>query len=180
MAEAEDPDLLEPKTDAERDLVRQLKEGRLKRQQQQQQQQQQGQSTPSGMEDDSAVAMSVDGQPGLDPSTSGVMGGHEGTRVGRKMLGGRCFYTRLPTRLVKQQGLTAAELTARNLDKSPVLLQAAMSRYGKRLTSSADGMGALAGLLGELQFSFVAFIYGQSLDGFSQVSGVRCRTGESA
>ena len=87
--------------------------------------------------------------------------------------GGRCFYTRLPTRLVKQPGLSAAELTARNLDKSPVLLDAVEAWWGGRfLPSTAGGVGPLAGLLGELQFAFVAFVYGQSLDGFSQVNHV--------
>ena len=79
---------------------------------------------------------------------------------------GRCFYTRLPGRLLKQRGLTAAELTAANLDKSAALLAAVGQRYG-----SGGGMSpsCMEGLLGELQFAFAAFVFGQSLDGFSQV-----------
>jgi hypothetical protein len=34
--------------------------------------------------------------------------------------------------------------------------------------------GSLEPLLGELQFAFVAFVYGQSLDGFSQVRACAC------
>lgn len=66
----------------------------------------------------------------------------------------RCFYTELP-RLVKGPGLSPAQLTALNLDKSALLAKLAGQRYG----------GRLEGLLAELQFAFVAFVYGQSLDG---------------
>ena len=55
---------------------------------------------------------------------------------------------------MKGPGLSPAQLTALNLDKSAVLVKLGQ-RYG----------GRLEGLLGELQFAFVAFVYGQSLDG---------------
>ncbi len=55
---------------------------------------------------------------------------------------------------MKGAGLSPAQLTALNLDKSGVLVQLGQ-RYAARLE----------GLLGELQFAFVAFVYGQSLDG---------------
>jgi hypothetical protein len=56
---------------------------------------------------------------------------------------------------VKGPGLSPAQLTALNLDKSALLVKLAGQRYG----------GRLEGLLAELQFAFVAFVYGQSLDG---------------
>jgi A1 cistron-splicing factor AAR2 len=58
-------------------------------------------------------------------------------------------------RLVKVAGATAAELTALNLDKTPLLEELIVSRYG----------GQDDAILGELQFAFVAFVFGQSLDG---------------
>ena len=51
-------------------------------------------------------------------------------------------------------GLTAAELTAQNLDKS-ALLDDAIQRVG----GDADE------LLAEFQLAFVMFLYGQSLEG---------------
>ncbi len=41
---------------------------------------------------------------------------------------GRCYYTPLP-RLVKRAGLTPAELTALNMDKSPLLEELIQSNY---------------------------------------------------
>lgn len=70
---------------------------------------------------------------------------------------GRCFYTPLP-RLVKGGGLTPAQLTAMNLDKSPALEALLAQHYG----GSADR------LLGEFEFAFLAFLLAHSLEGFSQ------------
>ena len=185
MAEADDPELAEPKTEAERKLVQQLQEGRarLAERQRQQQQQQDGEAggpppivppgptpevaqpeeakqvepeeaapTPSG----AATAAVVPPAPTL-PAAAAAAGPS-----------GRCFYTRLPGRLLKQRGLTAAELTAANLDKSAALLAAVGQRYG----SGSVSLSCMEGLLGELQFAFAAFVFGQSLDGFSQVRGL--------
>ena len=58
-------------------------------------------------------------------------------------------------------GLTAAELTAQNLDKS-ALLDDAIQRVG----GNADE------LLAEFQLAFVMFLYGQSLEGDT---GIPCR-----
>eukprot|EP00850_Spirogloea_muscicola_P018863 SM000177S03196 [mRNA] locus=s177:236766:240520:+ [translate_table: standard] len=74
---------------------------------------------------------------------------------------GCCFYTELP-RLVKRPGLTAAELTASNLDKSEALEQLLQHQY-----SNDESL-----LLGELQFSFTAFLMGQSFHSFGQWKGL--------
>lgn len=66
----------------------------------------------------------------------------------------RCFYSKLP-RLVKVAGATAAQLTSLNLDKTPLLLQLIAERF--------EGQGQ--DVLGELQFAFLAFVCGQSLQG---------------
>eukprot|EP00877_Chromochloris_zofingiensis_P000739 jgi/Chrzof1/10666/Cz05g07160.t1 len=71
--------------------------------------------------------------------------------------GGWCFYSKLP-RLVKVAGATAAQLTSLNLDKTPLLLQLIAERF--------EGQGQ--DVLGELQFAFLAFVCGQSLQGFLQ------------
>ncbi|PNW83398.1 hypothetical protein CHLRE_05g244750v5 [Chlamydomonas reinhardtii] len=70
---------------------------------------------------------------------------------------GRCFYTPLH-RLVKTAGLTPAQLTAANMDRSNQLVAAAALHWG----------GDVRGLVGEMQFAFVAFVFGQSLQGFRQ------------
>lgn len=70
---------------------------------------------------------------------------------------GRCFYTRLPG-LVKRVGMSTAELTALNLDKSEQLESVLKNLYG----------GDEDLLLGELQFAFIAFLMGQSLEAFGQ------------
>lgn len=67
---------------------------------------------------------------------------------------GRCFYTRLP-RAVHAPGAEGAALTALNLDKTAALEQA--------LAALGDPGGKQ--LLGELQFAYIAFLYGQSLEG---------------
>eukprot|EP00898_Chlorokybus_atmophyticus_P008297 jgi/Chlat1/8469/Chrsp80S07878 len=62
---------------------------------------------------------------------------------------GRCFYTHLPRR-VTRKGATAAEST--------VLADVLRDRYG----------GDESMLLGELQFAFIGFLFGQSLEAFGQ------------
>lgn len=68
-----------------------------------------------------------------------------------------CYYTPIP-RVVKQKGISGAQLTSVNLDKSHILESILMKEY--------DGVDDR--LLGELQFAFIAFLMGQSLDGFLQ------------
>ncbi|KAL7131740.1 hypothetical protein ABFS83_12G024500 [Erythranthe nasuta] len=68
-----------------------------------------------------------------------------------------CYYTAVP-RIVKQKGLGVEELTSLNLDKTHLLESILMKEYG----------GDENALLGELQFAFVAFLMGQSLDAFLQ------------
>ena len=114
MAEAEDPDLLEPKTDAERELVKQLQEGRARREERLAAQQ--GEGLAPVAED--ATMAEVSDTPQINQAAA-VGGAAAATPAAGSS--GRCFYTRLPSRLVKQKGLTAAELTAINLDKSPAL-----------------------------------------------------------
>ncbi|KAG2496037.1 hypothetical protein HYH03_005959 [Edaphochlamys debaryana] len=69
---------------------------------------------------------------------------------------GRCFYTAL-SRLIKKEGLTPAQLTAANLDRT-AQLEAAAGRWG----------GDACRLVGEAQFAFAAFVFGQSMQGFRQ------------
>ncbi|CAN8243585.1 unnamed protein product [Cochlearia groenlandica] len=71
--------------------------------------------------------------------------------------GNRFYYTCIP-RIVKNKGMSGQELTSMNLDKSQ-LLESVLSKEYK---ASEDL------LLGELQFSFVAFFMGQSLESFMQ------------
>ncbi|KAL9230076.1 hypothetical protein vseg_005468 [Gypsophila vaccaria] len=68
-----------------------------------------------------------------------------------------CYYTPIP-RVVKQKGISGAELTSLNLDKTQIL--------ERIITKDYDGVEDR--LLGELQFSFIAFLMGQSLEGFLQ------------
>ncbi|CAL8470508.1 g10050 [Coccomyxa elongata] len=70
---------------------------------------------------------------------------------------GRCYYTRLP-RHAKVAGLTPQELTQLNMDKTRLLDTLIADEYG----GNADIM------LGELQFAFLAFLLGHSLQAFGQ------------
>eukprot|EP00891_Asterochloris_glomerata_P008767 jgi/Astpho2/8767/e_gw1.00128.29.1_t len=70
---------------------------------------------------------------------------------------GRARYTELP-RVVKVPGVTGAQLSALNLDKSMLLEQVLQKQYHRDSRQ----------LLGELQFAFLAFLRGQSLEGFAQ------------
>jgi hypothetical protein len=76
---------------------------------------------------------------------------------------GRCFYTKLP-HLVKRSGLGASQLTMLNVDKS--------SELERLLAEQYHGSEDL--LLGELEFSFIAFLMGQSLESFSQWKSIVC------
>ncbi|KAJ4884088.1 AAR2 protein family [Raphanus sativus] len=71
--------------------------------------------------------------------------------------GNRFYYTSIP-RIIKHKGMSGQELTSLNLDKTQ-LLESVLSKEYK---ASEDL------LLGELQFSFVAFLMGQSLESFMQ------------
>lgn len=68
-----------------------------------------------------------------------------------------CYYTEIP-RLIKQKGILGQDLTSLNLDKTSLLENILVKEYG----------GNEDLLLGELQFAFVAFLMGQSLEAFLQ------------
>ncbi|KAE9614883.1 putative A1 cistron-splicing factor, AAR2 [Lupinus albus] len=68
-----------------------------------------------------------------------------------------CYYTTIP-RLGKCKGVSVQELTSLNLDKTQLLETLLAKDYG----------GSENLLLGELQFSFVAFLMVQSLQAFFQ------------
>ncbi|XP_071698277.1 uncharacterized protein [Rutidosis leptorrhynchoides] len=68
-----------------------------------------------------------------------------------------CYYTKIP-RLVKKKGIPEQDLTSINLDKTNLLESILTKDYG----------GDEDLLLGELQFAFVAFLMGQSLEAFLQ------------
>ncbi|CAK9317987.1 unnamed protein product [Citrullus colocynthis] len=68
-----------------------------------------------------------------------------------------CYYTEIP-HVIKKRGVHGQELTYLNLDKT-LLLENLLKKY---FGGSEDL------LLGELQFAFVVFLMGQSLEGFLQ------------
>ncbi|KAL0395890.1 UNVERIFIED_CONTAM: protein AAR2 [Sesamum calycinum] len=68
-----------------------------------------------------------------------------------------CYYTAIP-RVVKHKGMCGKELTSLNIDKTQLLETILMKEYG----------GDEDALLAELQFAFIAFLMGQSLEGFLQ------------
>lgn len=68
-----------------------------------------------------------------------------------------CYYTSIP-RVVKRRGMQGEELTSLNLDKTELLESLITKNYG----------GSEDSLLGELQFAFIAFLMGQSLEAFLQ------------
>eukprot|EP00494_Astrolonche_serrata_P001249 UN01255 len=68
-----------------------------------------------------------------------------------------CYYTTIPAS-VKHRNISADELTLLNLDRTSLLETVLAKNY--------QGQEDL--LLGELQFSFVAFMMGQSLEAFMQ------------
>ncbi|KAK4277965.1 hypothetical protein QN277_015878 [Acacia crassicarpa] len=68
-----------------------------------------------------------------------------------------CYYTSVPN-IIKRKGMQGQELTSLNLDKTQLLETLLEKDYG----------GSEDLLLGELQFAFVAFLMGQSLEAFLQ------------
>ncbi|CAK9150643.1 unnamed protein product [Ilex paraguariensis] len=68
-----------------------------------------------------------------------------------------CYYTPIP-RVIKHKGISGQELTNLNLDKTHLLESILNNDYG----------GDEDLLLAELQFAFVAFLIGQSLEAFLQ------------
>ncbi|XP_051117659.1 uncharacterized protein LOC127242240 [Andrographis paniculata] len=68
-----------------------------------------------------------------------------------------CYYTTIP-RVVKYKGMSGQELTNLNVDKTQLLESILMKEYG----------GDENALLAELQFAFIAFLMGQSLEAFLQ------------
>ncbi|PKA54127.1 hypothetical protein AXF42_Ash018137 [Apostasia shenzhenica] len=74
-----------------------------------------------------------------------------------------CYYTTIPKNF-KQSNITGEELTALNLDKSKLLDNVLMGSFG-----GEEGL-----ILGELQFAFIAFMMGQSLEGFVQWKDLVC------
>ncbi|TMW91280.1 hypothetical protein EJD97_014521 [Solanum chilense] len=68
-----------------------------------------------------------------------------------------CYYTSIP-RVIKLKGVSGQDLTNMNLDKTHILETILTKQYG----------GSEDSLLGELQFAFVAFLMGQSLEAFLQ------------
>ena len=67
------------------------------------------------------------------------------------------YYTSIPKRWVKH-GLSPTEITQCNFDKSCILIDLLQKNFEKK---SND-------LLGELQFSFISFLIGESLESFEQ------------
>ncbi|KAJ6684294.1 A1 CISTRON SPLICING FACTOR AAR2-RELATED [Salix viminalis] len=78
------------------------------------------------------------------------------TSIDRSKQGG-CYYTAIP-RVIKRKGMEGKELTSLNLDKTELLESVLMKDYG----------GSEDLLLGELQFAYIAFLMGQSLEAFFQ------------
>ncbi|KAL2457528.1 AAR2 protein family [Forsythia ovata] len=68
-----------------------------------------------------------------------------------------CYYTPIP-RVVKHKGIHSEDLTIMNLDKTQLLESILTKAYE----------GDEDSLLGELQFAFIAFLMGQSLEAFIQ------------
>ncbi|KAK6266630.1 hypothetical protein QUC31_017467 [Theobroma cacao] len=75
-----------------------------------------------------------------------------------------CYYTPIP-HIVKRKGIESGQLTSLNLDK------ASLAKYYTELLETLlvkDYGGSEDSLLGELQFAFIAFLMGQSLEAFIQ------------
>lgn len=68
-----------------------------------------------------------------------------------------CYYTDIP-HVIKHRDISSEELTSLNLDKTKLLEAILMKDFG----------GAEDLLLGEVQFTFIAFMMGQSLEAFLQ------------
>ncbi|KAL4437251.1 hypothetical protein ABPG75_004390 [Micractinium tetrahymenae] len=166
LAEA-DPAALRPATAAEEALYAQLKQGHkaaAAAQQAQQGAQQAAQHAGEGPAPERAEGMQTDQQPGAGGAAAAGEQQHgEAGRWTAAPHAGRCFYTPLP-RLVKRGGLSPAELTALNLDKSKVLEEILQKQF----------KGSEEAFLGEFQFAFLAFLVGQSLEAFAQWKAFLC------
>ncbi|KAM5558141.1 protein AAR2 [Rosa sericea] len=68
-----------------------------------------------------------------------------------------CYYTSIP-HVIKHKGIDVQQLTSLNLDKTQLLESVLQKEY-----NGSEDM-----LLGELQFAFIAFLMGQSLEAFLQ------------
>ncbi|PRW45575.1 AAR2-like protein [Chlorella sorokiniana] len=172
LAEA-DPALLRPATAAEEALYAQLQQGREAKEAAEAAAAaaaQEGAADTAAGEGggEGAEAMQADQQPGEGAVPAAPPGGarQQQEQQGRWTAAphaGRCFYTPLP-RLVKRGGLSPQELTALNLDKSKVLEEVLAKHY----------KGDEQAFLGEFQFAFLAFLLGQSLEGFAQWKAFLC------
>lgn len=137
-----DPAHLKPVTPAEKKLYAQLQQGQ----------------TEAGSAGSTAVRVDGEQQSEAAPSDRQQdMSDMQASDLKPQEGVGRCYYTQLP-RLVKVPGMTPQQLTALNLDKTGLLNDILQKHCGNK---PAD-------LLGELQFSFLAFLMGQSLEGFAQ------------
>lgn len=71
---------------------------------------------------------------------------------------GRCRFTSLPGFYIKDRTLSPCELTSWNMDKSKALESLLKEKYGNNESL----------FLGEIQFAFLAFLLGHSLEAFLQ------------
>ncbi|GLI71125.1 hypothetical protein VaNZ11_016185 [Volvox africanus] len=92
-------------------------------------------------------------RPSQRAGDDGAAGGSHRLSLGHRF----CFYSEIP-RLVKEAGLNPMQLTALNMDRSRQLEALAAARWG----------GDVLAVVGEMQFAFIAFVFGQSLQGFDQ------------
>ena len=70
----------------------------------------------------------------------------------------QCYYTTVPKKQVLPKGSTPAQITALHMDKSPILETMISNSYGNNSEE----------FIGEVQFSFVCFLLGQSFESFEQ------------
>lgn len=126
MAEATDPELMNPKTEAEKKLVEHLVKGRAMMEElikkRQSNAAQSTQSTPKAAAGSDEPARPEASSMEVDSEAAAAAAADKAQTDNKPNTSGRCRYTQLP-RLIKQQGATAAELTALNIDKSSLLQQ---------------------------------------------------------
>ncbi|MED6132388.1 hypothetical protein PIB30_018590 [Stylosanthes scabra] len=107
-------------------------------------------------EDDVVRSSSANKTPMENALDKQLKAGNSATSVGESQRKG-CYYTPIP-RVVKRKGVSGQELTSLNLDKTQLLETLLAKEYG----------GSEDLLLGEVQFAFIAFLMGQSLEAFFQ------------
>ncbi|MED6167600.1 hypothetical protein PIB30_004410 [Stylosanthes scabra] len=107
-------------------------------------------------EDDVVRSSSANKTPMENALDKQLKAGNSATSIGKSQRKG-CYYTPIP-RVVKRKGVSGTELTSLNLDKTQLLETLLAKEYG----------GSEDLLLGEVQFSFIAFLMGQSLEAFFQ------------